>query len=296
MRKLLVVLLEAICALPLVAVGLGGADVLLQSPSLAYLLFPLLTVAAAALGFWRGRASALASWQVATLIDLPLLLVVLWFLSQRAWSLLALPLLGMTFAALGIAAARSARTAPRGRRWAIVLVPLLAVNFVLLLGLQRFVSSLVVSREVREPAPLYRLALLAGGTMDARQLRGRVVVLDFWATWCGPCRRELPELEQIYERFAKRPDVAFYAVDAARGDTPEQARRFFHQHGYRLALAYDRAEEVQKLLAVSGLPSLLVLDRAGRIRLRHVGFVGAENLTGKLTSLIDTLLAESPEA
>jgi thiol-disulfide isomerase/thioredoxin len=296
MRKLLAIVVEVLCGLPLVAVSALGADVLLQRRSLAYLLFPLITGVGAALGFWRGRAGKLPPWLLAVLLDLPLLLLVGWFLSSRVFSLLALPLLSTVSVVLGLAAAGRERAgAPgRGHAAAAVLVPLLVLNLALAAAVPRFVSSLIISREMDEPAPPYRLAMLDGGTVAAGQLRGRVVVLDFWATWCGPCRRELPEIQRLSDRFAGRRDVVICAVDGAENDTPEQALRFFRQHRYRLDLAYDYQQAASKALSVHGFPTLLVLDRAGRIRLRHVGFVGAEDLGGKLTGLIERLLAESP--
>jgi thiol-disulfide isomerase/thioredoxin len=305
MRKLLAIVVEVLYGLPLVAVSALGADVLLQRRSLAYLLFPLITGVGAALGFWRGRAGKLPPWQLAVLLDLPLLLLVGWFLSSRVLSLLALPLLSTLSVVLGLGAAgrrragaagagaESAQAPGRGQATAAVLVPLLVLNLALAAAVPRFVSSLIVSRETAEPAAPYRLAMLDGGTVPASQLRGRVVVLDFWATWCGPCRRELPEIQRLSDQFAGRRDVVICAVDGASGDTPEQARQFFRQHGFRLDLAYDYQRAATKALSVHGFPTLLVLDRAGRIRLRHVGYVGAEDLGGKLTGLIERLLAES---
>lgn len=301
-------LFELLCGLPLLAVAFLGVRTLLQSLTLVYLLFPLLCVAGAAMGFWRGRASRLAAWQIATLLSLPLCLVVLYFLSARAPLLPALPILATASVALGLAAARA--DAPRERRplggasrgvrrLAMLLLLVLAVNLPLAFLVPRFVTSFVDAAEVTEPAPPFQLTLLeGGGTVSARQLRGQVVVLDFWATWCIPCRRELPELERLRKRFQGRPGVAFYAVDFAQGDSPgevgdspEQARRFLRGAGYRLTAAYDAGGTAAHALSLSRLPALVLIDPAGRIRLRHLGFIGAEDLVGKLTGLIDRLLA-----
>jgi thiol-disulfide isomerase/thioredoxin len=162
-----------------------------------------------------------------------------------------------------------------------------------------FARSLVASHEVRELAVPFQLALPAGAPVTAADLRGRVVVIDFWATWCIPCQHELPELERLARRFAGDPRVAFYAVDVplsdtpdAQGDTPQRALAFLRQQGFRIPLAYDAGGQAASALHAHGLPTLLVLDRAGRVRLRHVGYTGAEDLSETRARTIGDLLAE----
>jgi thiol-disulfide isomerase/thioredoxin len=295
MRKALAVLFEVAIGLALVAVAFLGERVLLQDRSLVVLFLPLLCLVALALGVWRGRASMLASWQVVSLLNLPLLMIVLYTGGRARW-LLLLPVVGLASSAIGVAAARG----PAARRRWRVSVPLLA-GAILLLGAigPWFARSLIASSEVREPAVPFQLALPAGGGVSAAQLRGRVAVIDFWATWCVPCQHELPEIERLYRRYAADRRVVFYAVDVAEkdtpespGDTPAQASEFFRQRGYRLPLAFDAGARASKALHAHGLPTLLVLDRSGQVRLRHVGFVGAEDLGRTLAGIIDKLLAE----
>jgi thiol-disulfide isomerase/thioredoxin len=305
MRKILAVLLELATGLILVAALAVGVLLLLQSRTLVFLFLPLLAVTAMGLGAWRGRARALPPWLAVMLLNLPMALVA-WYTAGRAWALLLVPLVSMAFTAVGIAAVRgpAARgsAAPRAGGWRArrVALPLLAVAVVALGAMgPRFARSLVVSHEVREPAVSFQLALPAGAPVAAEQLRGRIVVIDFWATWCGPCQHELPELEQLYQRFAGDPRVVFYAVDFSGGDTPDdqgdtpaRASEYFRRRGYRMPLAYDAGGRAAKALQAHGLPTLLVLDRSGRVRLRHVGFVGAEDLGAMLTERLRQLLAE----
>ena len=304
MRRVVAVLLELATGLILVAVLVVG-NVLLQSRSLVFLFLPLLAVAAMGLGAWRGRASALPPWLVVPLLNLPLALVV-WYTAGRTWGLGLLPLVGMAFAAMGIAAVRGSAArgpaVPRPAEWRArrVALPLLAAAVVVLGAMgPRFARSLVVSHEVREPPVSFELALPAGAPVAAEQLRGRIAVIDFWATWCGPCQHELPELERLYKRFSGDPRVVFYAVDFSGGDTPDdqgdtpaRASEFFRRRGFRMPLAYDAGGRAAKALHAHGLPTLLVLDRSGRVRLRHVGYVAAEDLGATLTGMLQKLLAE----
>lgn len=295
MRKALAVLFELANGLVLIAVLFAGERVLLQSRSLVVLFLPLLGVAALGLGWWRGRASPLAGWQVVALLNLLSVLLVA-YAAGRAWLLWLLPVLSVAFAAMGVAAARW----PAARRRAAL--PLLAAA-VLALGAMGpgFARSLVASHDVREPAVSFQLALPAGGQVAAEQLRGRVAVIDFWATWCVPCQHEMPEIDRLYQRFAGDRRVAFYAVDVSetdtpddKGDTPALASEFFRRHGFHLPLAFDTGGGAGRALHAHGLPTLLVLDRSGRVRLRHVGYVGAEDLGAMLTGEIQHLLAEGP--
>jgi thiol-disulfide isomerase/thioredoxin len=297
MRKVLSVLFEFADGLVLVAVFFLGERVLLQSRSLVYTFLPLVGLAALVLGFWRGRSSALAAWQLVALLNLPAALLVL-YAAGRARGLFFLPVISVAFTALGVAAARG--PAAR-RRWGVGLPVLVAATLVLGALGPLFARSLVVSREVREPAVPFQFDLPAGAPVAAAQLRGRVAVIDFWATWCVPCQHELPELERLYQRFAGDRRVVFYAVDVPvtdtpddQGDTPARALGFFRQRGYRMPLGYDTGGRAAEALHAHGLPTLLVLDRSGRVRLRHVGYAGAEDLGETLAGTIEKLLAENP--
>ncbi|HEV3454970.1 MAG TPA: TlpA disulfide reductase family protein [Thermoanaerobaculia bacterium] len=312
MRKALAALFELANGLVLVAVAFLGERVLLQSRSLVYAFLPLIGIAAIGLGVWRGRSSPLAAWQIVALLNLPMVLLIA-YTAGHALRLLPMPVVGVAFAAMGVAMARGraargpgvrepAAYEPAAWRSRRVALPLLAAALLVLGAMgPPFARSLVASSEVREPAVPFQLAPAAGAPVASRQLRGRIAVIDFWATWCVPCQHELPELERLYQRFAGDPRVAFFAVDVAegdtpadQGDTPARARDFLRQHGYHLPLAFDPEGRAAKALRAHGLPTLLVLDRSGRVRLRHVGFVGAEDLGAMLAGTIEQLLAEGP--
>ena len=291
MRRPLVMLLDLGGGLALAAVTLLGITALLESPTLVFLLLPLVGLAGFALGAWRAHASLRSLWLVPILLNLPSALL-LWGSSPASFGL---PILGAASSALGVVAASSWKT----RRKQLLLLLGLAIG-TLVAVTPRFADSLVVRREVNEPAVPFQLSLMGDGGVTSEQLRGKVVVVAFWATWCVPCQHELPELQRLYERFEKDPRVAFFAVDfgpgdrpGVEGDTPARAAEFFHRFGYRLPLAYDADGSLTRALSAQGLPYLLVLDREGRTRLRHAGFIGSEHLLEKLTATIQGLLPET---
>ncbi len=112
------------------------------------------------------------------------------------------------------------------------------------------------------------LALLDGGTLDLAELRGRVVVVNFWAAWCPSCREE-PEVLTWGWRYYRSRNVAFVAV-CVQSD-PEEARKFAVQPGEGYYAGLDETGRWAQVFGITGVPETYVLDRTGRIAGRWVG-------------------------
>jgi cytochrome c biogenesis protein CcmG, thiol:disulfide interchange protein DsbE len=123
---------------------------------------------------------------------------------------------------------------------------------------------------VGDPVPDFRLpGLLAKGELSKRHLLGRVIYLDFWASWCGPCRKSMPVLDGLYRELGDRG----FAVVAINMDSDlSEAHRFLQRYPVSYPLLKDNNDAAMHLFKVSGLPSGFLLDRDGRIRLLHRGF------------------------
>jgi thiol-disulfide isomerase/thioredoxin len=154
--------------------------------------------------------------------------------------------------------------------WAIVLG---ATALVVLLAI--FKGRTGVSALEGKAAPAVTLKLLEGDKQVALAAqRGRVVMLDFWATWCGPCRVSMPRVQQIHREYASR-GVDAYAVntDVGQPDRDIHVREFMMQHGLTLPVAIDGDDsKVQAAFGVSSLPTLVVLDRAGQVAFSDIGW------------------------
>lgn len=117
------------------------------------------------------------------------------------------------------------------------------------------------------PAPDWTLRTAAGKPVALQELRGRVVVMDFWATWCVPCKRAMPGLQRVHERFRGQP-VAVYGITLReRGDPAGYMRR----QGYTYGLLLE-GEAVARAYNVTGIPALYVIGRDGRIVYRAQGY------------------------
>ena len=139
-----------------------------------------------------------------------------------------------------------------------------------------------VSRsKFRLAVALAGLALLAAPSFAAAPLnlakyRGRVVYLDFWASWCGPCKQSFPWMEAMKDAYAAK-GLAIVAVDLDRDRS--DADRFLSQFHPGFGVLYDPKGALAEYYKVHGMPTSLVFDRAGKLRYTHVGFMPADGAT-----------------
>jgi cytochrome c biogenesis protein CcmG/thiol:disulfide interchange protein DsbE len=126
-----------------------------------------------------------------------------------------------------------------------------------------------------ERLPDLSLPCLTGGpAVDLSQLAGRPVLVNLWATWCGPCREEMPILEDAYKQYAG--EVSFVGVDTQ--DNPEAAAAFLREVGVTYPQLVDVDGQLLDHLGIPGLPITVVLDERGRVASRHVGPLTHETL------------------
>ncbi len=119
------------------------------------------------------------------------------------------------------------------------------------------------STRIGAPAPDIALPMLSGEARTLRDLRGQVVILNFWATWCGPCRAEMPALAEIQAQYASRGVIV---VGVNQREDTGSIRRYLDSIGVDFPIALDPTGESNRLYRVFGLPTTYLVDRQGVIR------------------------------
>jgi len=165
------------------------------------------------------------------------------------------------------------------------------VRLLMLLGLVLALAACGEQRYEPHVAQDFTLpALLEGGDVSLHDYRGEVVYLTFWASWCVPCRQEMPYLAQLWQRHR---EAGFQVIGINVDEDLAAAKQFAADHELPFPLARDEDKALSKLYRVPGFPTHYLVDRDGKIRFSGMGF----NLkdVAAVSQEVETLLAESAD-
>ncbi|MBI4317429.1 MAG: TlpA family protein disulfide reductase [Chloroflexi bacterium] len=139
--------------------------------------------------------------------------------------------------------------------------------------------------ESRRPpsAPDFTLALFDRGKLTLSDVRGKPVVLNFWASWCAPCREEMPGLERVWRSYGDK-EVLFLGVDIQ--DDEYDARAFLKEMGITYPVGRDPSDRIPISYGVTGIPSTFFISREGKVARRWVGSIAEEQLVAFIEELL----------
>jgi peroxiredoxin len=130
-------------------------------------------------------------------------------------------------------------------------------------------SSLASSGLAGQPAPDFALRSSSGENLRLSEYRGDVVMINFWATWCGPCRQEMPLLDELYSRYQR---VGFNLLGVNIDDDSSRAMDMINELGVSFPVLFDATKEVSRLYQVDAMPVTVIVDREGNVRHVHQGY------------------------
>ncbi|HEY6191919.1 MAG TPA: redoxin domain-containing protein [Bacteroidota bacterium] len=151
------------------------------------------------------------------------------------------------------------------------------------------IDSAISAAQLRtaKEANNFTLPDLKGINHSLKDYRGKMVVLDFWATWCGPCVAELPHLQKLADSLKNDPDIVFLAVSTDLDSSV--VREFLDKNKYTLTVLCNIID-ISTMYNVEGIPTLFIIDQNGKIRYKHVGFDPNVNFEGMISKEIGLVL------
>ncbi len=196
----------------------------------------------------------------------------------------ALPVSSDAAPAETVAPAPKAKRSPLGR-----ILDLAAIAIVLYAVFHFFIAPRMLAKSAAQPAPPVALAAMDGPPFSLAEHRGRIVFLDFWASWCGPCKLSLP----LAEHFAStHPKVDVIAIDS--GEAPAIAGAYAHEHGLK-NVVFDERGQATHAFAVDAYPTMIVIDAKGAVQAKWVGYNPAleDNMASAVAALATPKSASS---
>jgi peroxiredoxin len=137
------------------------------------------------------------------------------------------------------------------------------------------------------PAAAFALPAAAGDTVSLADLKGQVVLINFWASWCGPCRQEMPILDQLYKKYKT---AGFTLLGVNVEPKSADALGFLKGTPVSFPILFDTQSKVSTLYEVTGMPSTVIIDRRGNVRYIHHGYKPGDD--GEYQDQIRTLMRE----
>ena len=133
----------------------------------------------------------------------------------------------------------------------------------------------------------FTLDEIEGGMLDVEELKGKVVFINFWATWCAPCVAEMPSIEKLYAKYEGNPDIAFLIINV-EGPQEKKVAKFINKKDYTFPVYFPNSTQIPKVYKSNGIPTTFVVDKEGYISYKKVGMANYDS--DGFVKFIDRLL------
>jgi len=155
---------------------------------------------------------------------------------------------------------------------------------------QKEAQERIMKKLINQKAPNFEIKDLAGKTVTLKSLQGKIVVIDFWATWCGPCIMSFPGMQQVVNQYKDNKEVVFLFVGTMDKEDNVKQWAEKNKEKYSFYVLYDEGNKVADAFGVNGIPHKFVLDKKGQIRFSSIGFNGsAEATRSEMEIMIETV-------
>lgn len=131
--------------------------------------------------------------------------------------------------------------------------------------------------EAKEKAAFdFTLDKMNGGVLDVEELKGKVVFINFWATWCPPCIAEMPSIQKLYDKYKDNPDIAFIILNV-EGPEEKKVGKFINKKDYTFPIYFPNATQIPKVYESNGIPTTFVIGKDGFIAYKKVGMANYDS-------------------
>ncbi len=154
----------------------------------------------------------------------------------------------------------------------------------------------LIKNKINKQAPDFTLNDMEGKPVQLSALKGKIVIIDFWAIWCGPCRASMPYFQKAYEKYKNNENIMFLAINAwervPEAERPKSVKSFINSNNYSFPILLDDSTKFVERLGVESIPTKFAIDKEGKVQFVSVGFNGADEMLNEIDLWIEILLGK----